>query len=153
MVQASTRPGAAEPVADGRGSSQARGNEEALAAWSRLLSDLGEAGTHMRTLLLVRAERRKLLLRRLAQRAIMGVVALLALGPLLLAGVAYAVVGWSQLLHELSGGRNWLANLATGLSILALVAASAWWLRRRARRKSLESFEEAMGRIAAGGGR
>ncbi|MEY2746952.1 MAG: hypothetical protein RL112_1994 [Planctomycetota bacterium] len=153
MVQASTRPGAAEPVADGRGSPYARGNEEALAAMGRLLSGLGEAGTHMRTLLQVRAERRKLLLRRLAQRAIMGVVALLALGPLLLAGVAYAVVGWSQLLHELSGGRDWLANLATGLSILALVVGCAWWLRLRARRRALESFEEAMGRIAAGGGR
>ncbi|MFN9786185.1 MAG: hypothetical protein ACK57N_06360 [Planctomycetia bacterium] len=150
MVQASTRPGMAEPVADGRGSAQARGNEEAQAALSRLLADLGEAGTHMRTLLLVRAERRKLLLRRLARRAIMGVVALLALGPLLLAGVAYAVVGWSQLLHELSGGRDWLANLATGTSILALVAACAWWLRRRAQARALESFEEAMGRIATG---
>lgn len=96
-----------------------------------LLADCAAVAGGVRRLLELRAERRKLALRRFVERVALALLLAAVAGPLALAGVAWFVVGWSQALHALFDGRPWLANMATGVSILAFLCTA--WLAARLR--------------------
>lgn len=130
MRETRTSTEAADRATDGRPAA-AQARDESV---PQLLADFAVVAGSVRKLLELRAERRKLAMRRFAERAALVALVAAVAGPLALAGVAWFVVGVSQALHVVFEGRPWLANMATGASILAFLCAAWLWSRARLRR-------------------
>lgn len=107
-------------------------------AWDELGESFTAAAEHMRTLLVLRAARRRALVATWITRGLTFALAGLVVVPLTLTGVAYCVLGVSQGLHVLCDGRPWLANLGTGAILLACIAV-AWYSARRVLSKALDT--------------
>lgn len=105
--------------------------------WISALGHFGEISEHMQTMFALRVERRKLLVRRWAQRAVIVALIATAVVPLILAGVSFLVLGLGQGMRELFDGRAWLGNLATGAVILGGLALAGWSYSSRVARKGL----------------
>lgn len=130
MRETRTNTEAADRETDGRPAA-AHADDGAVAG---LLADFAAVAGSVRTLLELRAERRKLALRRFVERAALAALVAAIAGPLALAGVAWFVVGVSQALHVVFEGRPWLANMATGALILLSISVAWLWSRARLRR-------------------
>lgn len=128
MRETRTNTEAAGRATDGRPAAAHAGAADDVAP---LLAGFAAVAGSVRTLLELRAERRKLAVRRFAERAALALLLAALAGPLALAGVAWFVVGVSQALHVVFEGRPWLANMATGALILAFLCGT--WLVARAR--------------------
>jgi hypothetical protein len=101
-------------------------NADSAAAIASAMRHCGEIFTGMQTLLALRAERRRLAVRRWVMAGAVVVLALLALVPLILGGVSSLVAGMNQGFTVLWGDRTWLGDLTTGIVILGGVALLAW---------------------------
>lgn len=107
-------------------------------AWDQLGESFTAVAVQLRTLMILRAARRRALVATWITRgfalALVGIVVV----PLTLAGVAFCVVGLSQALQAVWVGQPWLANLSTGIVLLACIAL-AWYLARRVLSKALDT--------------
>lgn len=92
--------------------------------------------SHVRTLLRVRAERRRLRVRRWILLGAVGVLGLVALVPLIVAGVSLLAIGVAQGFAVLCAGEVWLGNLLGGLTILGAVALLVWAIWSHVSRES-----------------
>lgn len=105
--------------------------------WISALGHFGEISEQVQTLFALRVERRKLLVRRWAHRAVIVAIIATALVPLILAGVSLFVLGLVQGMNALFDGRAWLGNLVTGVLILGGLALLGWVYSSRVARKGL----------------
>jgi len=116
----------------------------------RVLAHVAELAGHLRTLLALRAARRRLAVRRAVFLAVAVLLGAAALVPLIASGSTLLAEGLSQGLTELWGGSEWLGRLSAGAAILAgvagLVAGAAGWISRR----RLASLEARLGELAGG---
>lgn len=99
------------------------------------LANLWAIGENMRRLMILRAERRRLRVRRWILLGITVALVAIAVVPLVIAGVMRFVTGMAQGFGLLWSGRPWLGDLTTGVVILGgvalLVAATSSWLSRK----------------------
>lgn len=107
------------------------------------LANLGAIAADVRRLLILRAEHRRLRVRRWILLGISIALVAIALVPLVIAGVMRLVTGMAQGFSLLWSGRPWLGDLTTGVVILGgvallLVATSSWLSRKGLWKKEAE---------------
>jgi hypothetical protein len=107
-------------------------------AWDELGASFTAVAVHLRTLLVLRAARRRALVATWITRGMAFALVAIVVVPLTLTGVALCVLGLSQGLHVLWDGRPWLANLGTGAILLGCIGL-AWYLARRVLSKALDT--------------
>jgi hypothetical protein len=106
---------------------------------------LCEIGESMRRLLILRADRRRLRIRKWILAGITFALVLVALIPLVIGGVDRLVTGMAQGFALLFGGRSWLGDIATGVFILGALALFVLATRSWLARKSLWKKEAHLG--------
>lgn len=117
----------------------AEGGAEAgpAAALASAIGHIGEVAAGMQTLLVLRAERRQLAMRRYFVAGVVVVLVGVALLPLIAAGVSLLVAGMAQGFAVLWGNVVWLGNITTGVVILGGVALLVWAGAAHVSRKAL----------------
>jgi len=134
----STATGAASGEARGSRSADPGASEAFASLGARLLQDAEEIGAYFKLLLATRADRARLRAREAALRAAGVAAALLALSALLVTAVVLVTSGLAGALTELTGGRAWLGELATGALLLTALALGSRLAARAWRRRQLE---------------
>lgn len=114
---------------------------------AQLLAHAGELVGHVRTLLALRAKRRRLVVRRAVTIAIVVLLAAVALLPLIAAASALLAAGLAQGFTELWGGREWLGQLSAGAAILTGVGGAVGFAVRRASRRGIAALEAELGEL------
>ncbi len=102
-------------------------------------------GENMRRLMALRAERRRLRVRKLIVTGIWLTLVLIALIPLVITGVIRFVGGMAQGLALLFDGRTWLGDLTTGLVILGGLALAVLAIRSWLPSRGLQKKEGGLG--------
>jgi uncharacterized membrane protein len=108
-------------------------------------ANLCAIGENMRRLLVLRAERRRLRIRKWILAGITLALVLIALIPLVIAGVNRLVTGMAEGFASLFGGRSWLGDLTTGVVILGGLALFVLAIRSWLARKGLWKKEADLG--------
>ena len=139
-----------EPLARDPGDEAGCEQAEVRGPLANAVAHILEIGLHLRTLLMIRAERRRLRIRRWIMGAIVALLVAIAIVPLVLAGVSLLTLGVAQGFAALCGEYVWLGNLLSGFVILggvALLASAAWyqWSRRNLLRRVAEYGDVAIG--------
>ena len=143
-----------EPLARDPGAEAESQQAEVAGPLANAVAHVLEIGLHLRTLLMIRAERRRLRIRRWLMAAIVALLVGIALVPLILDGVSLLTLGVAQGFAALCGEHVWLGNLLSGFAILGGVALLAWaawsqWSRRILQGKVAEYGDVAIGQDEA----
>lgn len=108
------------------------------------IGHIGEIVASLHTLLALRAERRRLAVRRYVLFGIAVVLVAVALVPLIIAGVNLLVTGMAQGFTVFWDGRVWLGNLSAGAVILgglvALGMAASFHVSRKQMAKKVAQY-------------
>jgi hypothetical protein len=139
-----------ERVARDPGVEAASEQAEVAGPFADAVAHVLEIGLHLRTLLMIRAERRRMRIRGWIMGGIVVLIVAIALVPLILSGVSLLTLGIAQAFAALCGEHVWLGNLLSGFAILggvALLARVAWyqWSRKSLLRKVAEYGDVAIG--------
>jgi hypothetical protein len=113
-----------------------------FAAASEAAVRAAEIGSHVGTLIEVRTDRARAAAQRAMLVVAIAVLALIALGTIVVSASIRIVSGIAASFSEAFGGRPWIGDLLGGSLVLALIALStacAWKLWTRARWKRLEA--------------
>jgi hypothetical protein len=100
-------------------------------AFHRIKGDLNELKEYASYYVAAKVDGVKRTVRNIGLYAALGVVGLIAGGAIIATAAGLLVVGLAQGLSRLFGGRVWLGDIVTGILVLAVIGAGAWYMMNK----------------------
>jgi hypothetical protein len=119
------------PAASPPHSADEEGKNPAAEAFHRIKGDIDELKAYAGHYIAARIDGIKRTVRNIGLYAALGVLGLIAGGAIVATAAGLLIVGLAELLTWLFGGRAWLGDIVTGLLVLGVIGAGAWWMMNK----------------------